>query len=225
VDVASRVRVRGSYARRFRFPTLRQLYDAAGGNPALDTEEADIYELGVELTPVERVSMSLTGYHTDARNFIERPQGAPLFENAENYRLQGIELEASVRAGRGILVRGRYTYLDAEDRTTGREGTTLQYRPRHTVSGELRYATRWGLQASGTARYVAGQVYETRRAPLVQADLPDYTLVGVRVSQRLGRLPLSVFGGADNLFDAAYEQSYGFPQAGRILYLGLDVQP
>ena len=225
VDVGPRVRVRGAYARRFRFPTLRQLYDAAGGNPALDTEEADVYELGVELTPVERVSVSLTGYHTDARNFIERPQGAPLFENADKYRLQGIELEASVRAWRGILVRGRYTYLDAEDRTTGREGTTLPYRPRHTVSGELRYATRWGLQASATAHYVAGQVYETRRAPLVQADLPDYTLVDVRVSQRLGRLPLSVFGGADNLFETAYEQSYGFPQAGRIVYLGLDVQP
>jgi outer membrane cobalamin receptor len=32
-----------------------------------------------------------------------------------------------------------------------------------------------------------------------------------------------VFAGADNLFNAAYEQSYGFPQAGRIVYLGLDV--
>jgi outer membrane receptor protein involved in Fe transport len=130
-----------------------------------------------------------------------------------------------VRALRGILVRGRYTYLDAEDRTAGREGTTLQYRPRHSVTGELRYASRWGFDATGTLHYVAGQVYETRREPLVQADLPESTLVGVRVSQRLGRLPLSVFGGADNLFDTAYEQSYGFPQAGRTLYLGLDVRP
>jgi vitamin B12 transporter len=224
-DVTPRVRVRGSYGRRFRFPTLRQLYDATAGNPALDTEEADIYELGVELTPHEGVSWSVTGYRTDARNFIERPQGAQMFENAERYQLQGIELEATARATRGILMRGRYSYLDAEDRTTGREGSTLQYRPRHIVTAELRYASPWGLEAAGTLHYVAGQVYESRRQPFAQADLPDYTVVGVRLAQRLGRLPLALFGGADNLLDAAYEQAYGFPQSGRILYLGLDLQP
>jgi outer membrane cobalamin receptor len=35
-------RVRGSYAHRFRFPTLRQLFDASAGNPTLDTETADV---------------------------------------------------------------------------------------------------------------------------------------------------------------------------------------
>jgi vitamin B12 transporter len=70
---------------------------------------------------------------------------------------------------------------------------------------------------------VAGQVYETRRAPLVQADLPDYTLVDVRLRQPLGRIPFAVFAGGENLLNTAYEQSYGFPQAGRIVYVGLDV--
>ena len=44
-----------------------------------------------------------------------------------------------------------------------------------------------------------------------------------KLDQPLGRAPLALFAGADNLFDTAYEQSYGFPQAGRIIYLGLDV--
>lgn len=222
-DVGREVRLRASYARRFRFPTLRQLYEAAGGNAALKTEAADLYEAGVEYAFLPGATLGVAAYRSDARNFIERPQGAAQFENAERYRLQGVEVEAALRAARGLLARTRYTYLDAEDRTPGREGTRLQYRPRHLVSAELRYTAGWGLQASGSVQYVAGQVYETRRAPLVQADLPDYALVGVRLRQPIRGLALAVFAGADNLFAAAYEQSYGFPQAGRIVYLGVDV--
>ena len=58
-------------------------------------------------------TIGVTAYRSDARNFIERPQGAPQFVNAERYRLQGIEVEAAVRAARGLLARGRYTYLYA----------------------------------------------------------------------------------------------------------------
>jgi outer membrane receptor protein involved in Fe transport len=224
-DVSPRVRTRASYGRRLRFPTLRQLYDAAGGNEALVPEQADLYELGLELALSRGVSLGIAGYRTDARNFIERPQGAPQFVNAERYRLQGLEIDAAFRGSRGLLVRGRYTFLDAEDRTAGREGTVLQYRPRHTVSTEVRVTAPWGLEAAGTLRYVARQVYETRREPLIQADLPDYAVVGVRLQQRLGRSPIALFAGADNLFAAAYEQSYGFPQAGRVVYLGFDLRP
>jgi outer membrane cobalamin receptor len=35
---------------------------------------------------------------------------------------------------------------------------------------------------------------------------------------------LSIYGGLDNVFDEAYEESYGFPQSGRVAYIGLDVQ-
>ena len=166
----------------------------------------------------------MTGYRSDARNFIERPQGAPQFVNAERYRLQGIEMEAAVRAATRAASPAADTPI-----WTPRIGHRAVKAPRCStgraicVSTELRYTTPWGLQASGTLHYVAGQVYETRRAPLVQADLPDYALVGVRLRQQMGRLPFAMFAGADNLFDAAYEQSYGFPQAGRIVYLGLDV--
>ena len=44
-----------------------------------------------------------------------------------------------------------------------------------------------------------------------------------RPQQRLGRGPLAAYAGVDNLFDRAYEESYGFPQAGRVAYLGLDL--
>lgn len=222
-EATAAVRLRASYAHRFRFPTLRQLFDAAAGNPDLEREEADIFELGADYSPHPGVTLGVTGFQTEADNFIERPQGAARFENADRYRLRGVELEGAYRPSPLLLARARYTWLDAEDRSPGREGTTLQYRPRHLLAAELRYHARWGLAASGTLRYVADQVYETRREPLIQADLPDFALVGLRLEQRLGRGPVAVYAGVDNLFDQAYEESYGFPQAGRVAYVGLDL--
>jgi outer membrane receptor protein involved in Fe transport len=221
-DVSPAARVRAAYGHRFRFPTLRQLFDAASGNPTLEPESADVYELGADLTPSPRATIGVTLFRADARNFIERPQDAPLFENAERYRFSGMELEVTGRPAPRLFTRARYTWLDAEDRTPGREGLPLQYRPRHVVSGEIRYGL-GSLTAAGTLQYVAGQVYETRREPLVQADLPDFALVGLRLAQRLGATPVAAFLGVDNLLDEAYEQSYGFPQAGRTVYLGLDL--
>jgi outer membrane receptor protein involved in Fe transport len=217
-------RLRASAAHRFRFPTLRQLYDRDGGNPALETERADLLELGAEQELGSRAGIGVTLFHTDARDFIERLETTDRFENAERYRFRGVEIVATVRpVERGFLRLG-YSYLDADDRSAGREGITLQYRPRHKVTGEARWLTEWGLQAALNVQHLAGQVYHSRRPPLLVGDLPDHTVVGVRVAQQLPRVPLSIYGGLDNVFDEAYEESYGFPQSGRVAYIGLDVQ-
>jgi outer membrane receptor protein involved in Fe transport len=223
VELTSSSRVRAAYAHRFRFPTLRQLFDAAAGNPRLDVETADIYEVGYDYTPVSRATVGVTLFRAEARDFIERPQGAVLFENAERYRFQGVEFEATLRPAARVFARARYTWLDAEDRTPGREGGRLQYRPRHVLGGELRYDAGGGLAAAASLQYIADQIYETRREPLVQADLPDFALLGARIEQRIGGSPVELYLGVDNLLDDAYEESYGFPQAGRIMYLGVDL--
>jgi outer membrane cobalamin receptor len=218
-------RLRASAAHRFRFPTLRQLYDRDGGNPELDTERADLLELGVERQVGRLATVGLTLFHTSARDFIERVDGSELYQNAERYRFQGFEVLGTLRPIPAAFLRLGYSFLDAEDRSPGREGVTLQYRPRHKVTGEARWSARWGLDASLTLQHLAGQVYHSRRLPLQVADLPDYTVVGLRLAQRIPRIPIGVYAGVDNLFDEPYEQSYGFPQAGRIAYVGLDLEP
>jgi vitamin B12 transporter len=225
VDATPTTRLRASAAHRFRFPTLRQLYDRAAGNPALDTERADLFEFGAEQQVGRRTTLGITLFHTDAHDFIERPQDEDRFQNAERYRLRGVEVVGTLRAFERGLVRLGYSFLDADDRSPGREGVTLQYRPRHKLTGELRWSAGWGLETAVNVQHLAGQVYHSRRAPLIIGDLPDYTLVGIRLGQQVPRVPISVYAGVDNLFDEAYEQSYGFPQPGRIAYLGIDVRP
>ncbi len=47
-DVLKDTRLKGSFARKIRFPTIRQLYEKEYGNPDLTTERSYNYELGVE---------------------------------------------------------------------------------------------------------------------------------------------------------------------------------
>jgi outer membrane receptor protein involved in Fe transport len=222
-DLDSRTRIRVSAARRFRFPTIRQLFDEAAGNPTLKPERATTYEIGVarELPGRSRVTVAL--FQTDVRDYIERPDQSQPFANYDVYRFEGLELSAETAALRGLFARAGYTLLNTEDRSPGATRTDLQYRPRHRATVEGRYTLR-GFSASASMLHVADQRYYTRREPFEQATLPDYTLLGLRMGQRLPGRGVEAFLGIDNLFNVAYEEEYGSPQATRTWYSGLAVR-
>ncbi len=56
----------------------------------------------------------------------------------------------------------------------------------------------------------------------MKAKLEDYTLVNIKLNQRLLAGKVTVYVGADNIFDQNYETSYGFPLAGRFIYGGVE---
>ncbi|HEX5632868.1 MAG TPA: TonB-dependent receptor [Gemmatimonadales bacterium] len=221
--VADAVGMRGSYGNRFRFPSVRQLFDPAGGNPDLEPERSERVELGVDVQVSRAVALSLVGFVDDARNFIERPARDSAFANRERYRFAGVEALVAWAPAPRSLVRAGYSWLEAEDRSEGREGARLDYRPRHKLTLEGRHAFGFGLEAQASLRWQADQVYSSRRGELRQRPLPDFVVGTVRAEQWFARR-FGVFAGVDNVFDVAYEEAYGFPQAGRVLYGGFDVR-
>jgi outer membrane cobalamin receptor len=58
-----------------------------------------------------------------------------------------------------------------------------------------------------------------------KAKLADYALVNVKLAQALLDRKVTLYLGADNLFDQNYETSYGLPQAGRFVYGGIELRP
>jgi iron complex outermembrane receptor protein len=223
-DVRHDTRVRASAARKFRFPTISQLYDPNGGNPALSTETANAYELGLEHTIRTSARVGLTLFRTDVSNYIERPtRGAP-FANFSAYRFTGVEVTVGVRPTPALLVRTTFSYLDAQDRSPGAPRSELQYRPRQRATAEARYAFAFGLDASASVLYVGDQYYYTRQAPVLQARLPSYTLAAVRLAQRVPGTLLELELGSDNLFDSHYVQEYGYPLAARRVYGGVSTR-
>jgi outer membrane receptor protein involved in Fe transport len=52
--------------------------------------------------------------------------------------------------------------------------------------------------------------------------MEDFTIVNIKLTQKLQKDTWSLYFGVDNLFDENYETSYGFPQRGRFLYGGVE---
>ena len=222
-DVARSTRLRAAAARKMRFPTISQLYDPGRGNPALHEERADEFEVGIEQALPARSRLSITAFRTDAHGFIERPsQGEPL-TNFQAYRFDGIELLGETKAIEHLSLRAGYSFMDTEDRSSGSAREALQYRPRHKLTLESRYAFTSGTDVGFSLMRVAGQVLYSRTGPVQQAELPDYTLAALRVRQRIPGTSASLHAGAENLFDEHYEDEYGYPQPSRQLYIGATI--
>jgi vitamin B12 transporter len=223
-DLAPGLRVRASAAHKFRFPTIRQLYEENGGNPNLRTELANVYEVGASRALPADSRIGLTLYRMDVRDYIERPaQGEP-FANFDVYRMQGVELTAETHPLTRLSLRGSYSFLDARDYSPGAARGQLQYRPRHRIVAEGEYRFVFGARLAASYLRVADQFYYSRQAPVEKARLPAYTLVNARISQPVLADRADLYVGADNLLDVAYEDEYGSPQATRVVYGGVSIR-
>lgn len=223
-DVTPRTRLRAAASRRIRFPTVSQLYDPTGGNPALSSERATEYDAGLEQELAAGSRASLSVFHTDVYGYIERPAPGQPFANFSAYRFRGAEITAETAAFARLLLRAGYTFLDTHDRSPGAQFQPLQYRPRHKATLEARYALPTGPSIVASIMRVDGQVYFSRSTPRQEADLPGYTVVNVRLTQAFRARAATFYLGADNLLNEAYQEEYGYPQAARAVYAGAAVR-
>jgi len=223
-DIHENTRVKGSFARKIRFPDIRQFYDISRGDPDLETEKSNNYELGIEQKLPWKSKATLTGFLIDVDDYIEFIETvSDKFVNFNEYQFKGVELTAENRYLENLLLRAGYTYVYTKDKSPNTERDELQYRPEHTVTFESKYSFNFGLSAYMNVMYVADQVFYSRTIPVEKKSLNDYTVVNLKLDQELLKGRLRLYLGADNLFDEDYEQSYGFPQAGRFIYGGIQV--
>ncbi len=224
-DLFTGTRLKASFKRNIRFPALGDLYDLPQGNPNLQAERSNTYEGGVDQQLPLNSKVSLTGFHTIAKNLIQNDQATARNQNLAEVRFTGFEVAAATQCVKGLLLRAAYTYLNSEDKSrVGRD--QLQYSPRDKVTFEGKYDTDFGLTPYVSLLYVGNQYFYTKNnvTPVLKAKLNDYVLVNVKLSQRFMNDKLTFYVGADNLFDQNYETSYGFPQAGRFVYGGVELR-
>ncbi|MBW2558183.1 MAG: TonB-dependent receptor [Deltaproteobacteria bacterium] len=221
-DMLTTTRLRGSYARKIRFPSISQLYDGTSGNSDLETEKSNNYELGVIQELPWKTTMELVGFYLDITDYIEKDSGG-INRNHDNYLFKGIELTAETRFIDNLILRLGYTFMDTEDQSDGTVVTDLQYRPKHKITLESTYAFDFGLSAYLNIMHTSGQFTYTRKAPTLKKEFNNYTVVNTKISQVVLKDMLSLYVGVDNLFDEDYEESYGFPKEGRYIYGGFEL--
>lgn len=215
--------LKASYAHMIRFPSLRQFYEEDGGNDSLEPERSDNFEVAVEQQFAYNTMASLTGFYNEVQDYIEKDTD-DVFQNHDKYRFQGIEFAVQSRPIDGLWLAFSYTYMDSQDLSSGSEKDELQYRPRNKLAFQGQYLWDFGFSVYAGVLYYADQVYYSRTEPLQQESLGNYAVVDLKLAQSFYKNMFSVYLGADNVFDQDYEESYGYPAPGRIIYAGLEAR-
>lgn len=238
-------KLRAAYGKGIKEPSFVENFGDGSqfvvGNPNLRPERAKSWEVGLDQPALHGLAdFSATYFHNrfeDLIAFIFTPTpGCPAsFCNVQKARAEGVELAATIRPGYGLTLSGAYTFLDTKVLDDGGiggavlpKGEPLLRRPRH--AGSLSIDHVWHrLHTNLTATFVGDRpdiftdpaTFETRR---VTAD--SYTTVDLAASYTLLKdtlhlQNLTLFGKIQNLFNADYEQVFGFSAPGTTFLLGL----
>jgi vitamin B12 transporter len=221
-DITSTTAVRGSAARKIRFPTISDYYSVDSGNPDLKTEVTHNYEVALEQNlPTVNTFLSVALFRINAENFISMNRTAQVFENKDLLRFQGVETTATFRPVQNLGLQVGYTYLDSRNLAPVAGGTTaVQYEPKHTVTFSTDYHFVTGTTVSADYQFVADSV-AISRDQLATLALDPYHLLGVGFTQDFDGGAAQLFGRVDNILDEDYQTSYGFPEPGRTFFVGL----
>lgn len=196
--LGERSRLRAAYGESFRAPSLADLYYPGFSNPALEPERGTSYELAFE-TGGGPWRATLALFRNDLDGLIEFDFSTFQPQNLGRARAQGVEAEVAFR--RGLLeARWSGTWLDAEDRATGRR---LLRRPEESSSLVLFLRPgAWTLGA--VARYVGDRV------DFGDVPLASYATLDLSAARRVGER-FEPFARVENVADARYEEAAGFP--------------
>jgi vitamin B12 transporter len=222
-DLTDSMRLKSAFQRNIRFPSLRQFYDDNGGNPVLKTERVNHYTLGTELKLPRKIQLSINGFESIAKNFIEKDQDPGLFENFDKYEFRGAEIAAEISTFKDLMIRTSYSYLYTKDLSdSGKD--QLQNHPENRATLECKYDFYFGLSPYVSVLYVADQYYYSKLPPIRKAELGSYTIVNLKLNQKILNDRVNLYVGAENIFDVDYEQSYALPQSGRFIFGGMEVR-
>ena len=114
------------YGTAFRAPNTFEMYyetlPANLGNPNLQPEKIQTYELIYEQGLPANLKLTLSGYYyhiDDLINQIEVSPGSYMFQNTGQANAKGVETELEWRAPCGVVARASYALQRAEDAETG----------------------------------------------------------------------------------------------------------
>jgi outer membrane receptor protein involved in Fe transport len=220
--------LRANYGRAFRAPTLaelainQQMYASTLlGSPNLSAETLDTVEASVDFWPFDRkVRMTATGFYNYAKNFINQEfvfGSTSQFKNIGDAQVRGVELEAaaqvpSINSSFDVA----YQFLDARALAfEGRPEGPLDYAPTHRVYargrtnfGKYAFAELYALYVGD--RFDPSYLVNAETGALQRVQLPGYFTATARVGANItDGLSVSLLG--SNLFNAKYEEAYGFP--------------
>ncbi|HEX4956377.1 MAG TPA: TonB-dependent receptor [Thermoanaerobaculia bacterium] len=201
------LRLRASWGEAFRPPTLGELFFPGSGNPALEPERGESFEVGVEWR-WDRWRADVAAFELEQEDLIDFDLAAFTFANVARARSRGVEASLSF-TGERLAARLEGTWLEAENLDTGE---ALLRRAEEAASLYLSWR-RERLRITATTRFV-GRRPDVDPETFARAENGSYTRFDLALSWAL-RARLTPFARVENLADRDYEEALGFPAPGR----------
>lgn len=195
------------------------------GNPGLLPEKSFGWDIGVEQTFLDGdLIVDVTYFNQDLTNEIATVYPPPTYiatpVNLDGIsHRQGVEVAATARLFHGFSATATYTYTDSRDA----DGVREVRRPLHSASLSAAYRF-WDDRADLFGEIVYNGEMEDNEfidaTPQNRVRLDEYVLVTVGGSVEITD-NLSAFGRIENLFDAEYEEVFGYNTQGRTAFVGI----
>ncbi len=212
------LRFTAAYGTAFKAPTFNELYFPGFGNPELEPETSQSWEIGLSgVMPVGR--WAINAFWTEVDDLIAFDAATFAPANVDSARIRGLEAEITTR----LLewdISANLTLLDPENRSDGaNNGNTLPRRA--TESFNLRADRAFGRWRVGTTINAVGKRYDDLAN---NRELGAYTTVDLRGEYSVAKNWL-LQAQIVNLFDKDYETAAFYNQPGRGFFFTVRYQP
>jgi len=200
--------LRAGLGRAFRAPDATDRY-GFGGNPDLDPEVADEFQVGLGYAPGGRHSADIEFYANDIEDLIEFDFATFTLVNIDTAEIRGMQLGYEY-LGDTFSLRGDLVRQRAENTSTG---SRLLRRAEESFT--LSYTQDIGRHKLGLSVLASGD-----RADFGGATLPGYVVASLTGQVQISAA-LQLTARVENLFDTDYQTATDFRMQGRSTFVEL----
>lgn len=214
-------RLHGSYGTSFTAPSFFQTYNPTFGNPDLDAEEGESWDIGLEAYLFDdKLVVDVTYFNNEIDDqiiYID-PDGwlgpnPGTYINNDSYESDGVEVTATWYARKNLVISANYTYTDAEND----DGSTPVRIPEQMANLSATWKTMDNkLDLKASVQYVDQRLDGYGGSVTVD----DYTTVNLAGQYAFSEV-VTVWTSLNNLFDEDYQEVDGYNTPGFNMMVGL----
>lgn len=221
-------RLRAAHGTGFRAPSLFELHgftpsnfgSAYFGNPELDPETSENWELGLDQNWLNnQLSSSVTVFKNDIDDLITTvflPGFDSTSVNQNKADIHGLEAAVSLAATPQLDVNLNYTFTRSKDDND----QELLRRPKHQASLDVEYRPFNKLTLTTTLHHIGSRKDVDGTGQRI--NMGGYSFVNLTADYRLSN-STRLFGRLENLTDKDYEPAFGFQATGITGIVGVEI--
>lgn len=198
------------------------------GNPALQPEESDTFDFGIEQSFLDGgLTIDVTYFHSDlTKEIITTFDFVTFLSGVDNLdgksKREGVEITLDLQFDEAFSLSGSYSYVSSRQP----DGLREVRRPKHTANLNANYVFAGGRGNLNLDVSFNGKQQDLEFVPSTpefRVTLDDYFLVTLAGSYRITD-SVEIFARAENLFDEKYEEIFSYRSRGLGVFAGVRVE-